>query len=392
MKLVGRRFDTCDLVALEISGGVVVRVERQDEAAERTPAAPWVAPGMVDLQVNGYGGQEFADVQLTKEHVEKIVRALDACGVTQLCPTLTTQSFEVFQHSMRTIREAIDESPAVAARVPGIHLEGPYISPEDGPRGAHTREHCRPPDWDEFQRLQEAARGRIAIITLSPEYENAPDFIARAAASGVLVAIGHTAATPEQIVAAVDAGARMSTHLGNGAHGQIRRHPNYIWSQLADDRLTASLIADGHHLPPEVVKVFLRGKTAARAVLVSDITGMAGMPPGRYESSLGAVEVLEDGRLVVAGQRQYLAGAALPIGVGVANVMRFAGADLETAFGMASRSPAALIDCRCGALTPGAPADLAFFDLERDAAGRPTRLQVRKTVNQGQVVFESPGE
>jgi N-acetylglucosamine-6-phosphate deacetylase len=387
MRLLGRRYDTCEVVAVETSGAVLTGVKHANGAASGEAAISWVAPAFVDLQVNGYGGQEFADAQLTVEKVEKVVLSLDGCGVTQHCPTLTTNSFEVFQHSLRTIRQAMEELPSVARRVPGIHLEGPYISPEDGPRGAHPREHCRPPDWDEFQRLQEAARGSIAIVTLSPEYENMPDFIARAAASGVLVAIGHTAASPDQITAAVDAGARMSTHLGNGAHGQIRRHPNYIWSQLADDRLTASLIADGHHLPPEVVKVFLRAKTPAGAVLVSDITGMAGMPPGRYETSLGALEVLEDGKLVVAGQRQYLAGAALPIGVGVANVMRFAGVDLKTAVEMAASGPASLINCRCGGLSPGAAADLVFFDLERDPAGRPQRLVVRKTVNQGDVVF-----
>jgi N-acetylglucosamine-6-phosphate deacetylase len=388
MRLVGRRYDTCEVVALEIASGVVAGVERQDDAKSLDAAIPWVAPGFVDLQVNGYGGQEFVDPRLTLEMVEKIVLALDGCGVTQHCPTLTTQSFEVLAHSLRTIRRAMEESPTVKRRVPGIHLEGPYISCEDGPRGAHPREHCRPPDWDEFQRLQEAAGGSIAIVTLSPEYDEAPEFISRAAAGGVLVAIGHTAASPEQIAAAVDAGARMSTHLGNGAHGQIRRHPNYIWSQLADDRLTASLIADGHHLPPEVVKVFLRAKTPGRAVLVSDITGMAGMPPGRYETSLGALEVLEDGKLVVAGQRQYLAGAALPIGVGVANVMRFAGADLKTAVEMAACGPASLVNCRSGGLSPGAPADLVFFDLDRDAAGRPQRLVVRKTVNHGDVTFD----
>jgi N-acetylglucosamine-6-phosphate deacetylase len=385
MRVVGRRYDTCEAVALEISGGAVTRVERCESADQAS--IPWVAPGFVDLQVNGYGGQEFADLQLTVEKVEQVVAALDRCGVTQLCPTLTTQSFAVLEHAMQTIRRAMEERPAVAARVPGIHLEGPYISPEDGPRGAHPREHCRPPDWDEFQRLQEVSGGKIAIVTLSPEYENSPEFIARAAAAGVLVAIGHTAAAPEQISAAVEAGARMSTHLGNGAHGQIRRHPNYIWSQLADDRLVASLIADGHHLPPEVVKCFVRAKTPARTVLVSDITGMAGMPPGRYETTLGAVEVLEDGRLVVAGQRQYLAGAALPIGVCVANVMRFAGVDLTTAVEMASSAPAALIDCRCGGLVPGAPADLVVFQLDRDPSGRPNRLCVQATINRGETVF-----
>lgn len=383
MRLLARRYDTGEAVAVEVAGGIVEGVASLDGEG----SLPWIAPGFVDVQVNGYGGQEFADLELTPEHVEKILLGLDSCGVTQSCPTCTTQSFEVLRHALQTIHRAAESSPQVAARMAGIHLEGPYISPEDGPRGAHPRAHCRAPDWDEFQRLQEAAGGRIRILTLSPEYENAPAFMAKAAAGGVVVAIGHTAATPEQITAAVDAGARMSTHLGNGAHGQMRRHPNYLWTQMADDRLVASLIADGHHLPPEVIKVILRAKTPQRCVLVSDITGMAGMPPGYYETSLGAVEVLENGRLVVAGQRQFLAGAALPIGVGVVNVMRFAGADLATAAEMATTGPAAIVHGRCGGLRPGDAADFVLFDLDRDDAGRPIALRVRTTVNQGKTVF-----
>ncbi len=389
MRLTAKRYDTAEAVAIDIVRGVVEQVRPLKDSEAPTDSLPWIAPGFLDLQINGYRGQELADPALRVEQVEKICLDLDADGITQFCPTVTTQSFEVLSHALRTIREAIESRPAVAARVAGIHLEGPYISTEDGPRGAHPRPHCRPPDWDEFQRLQEAASGWIRILTLSPEYDNAPEFIAKAATSGVVVAIGHTAATPEQITAAVDAGARMSTHLGNGAHGQLRRHPNYIWTQLADDRLTASLIADGHHLPPEVVKVFLRAKTPARCVLVSDITGMAGMPPGRYETSLGAVEVLDDGHMVVAGQRQFLAGAALPMCVGVVNVMRFADVDLKTAIDMASTQPAAIVHARCGGLAPGAPADLVLFDLQDGDDGRPGRLRVRKTVLQGETVYDA---
>ncbi len=388
MQLIGKRYDTAEAVAIDIVGGAVEQVRPLVDPAVSTDSLPWIAPGFVDVQINGYGGHELADQELSVDQVEKICVALDADGVTQFCPTVTTQSFSVLSHALRTIREAIESRPAAASRVAGIHLEGPYISAEDGPRGAHPRSHCRPPDWDEFQRLQDAAGGWIRILTLSPEYESAPAVISKAAASGVVVAIGHTAATPEQITAAVDSGARMSTHLGNGAHGQIRRHPNYLWTQLADDRLAASLIADGHHLPPEVVKVFLRAKTPARCMLVSDITGMAGMPPGRYETSLGAVEVLENGRMVVAGQRQFLAGAALPIGVGVANVMRFADVDLKTAVEMASTHPAAIVNARCGGLAPGASADLVLFDLHEECQGRPKGLCVRKTVNRGELVYD----
>lgn len=180
----------------------------------------------------------------------------------------------------------------------------------------------------------------------------------------------------------------MSTHLGNAAHGQIRRHPNYIWDQLAEDRLTASLIVDGHHLPPAVVKTFIRAKGTHRCVLVSDLTGMAGMPPGRYRnSSIGDIEVLDDGRLVIAGQRQLLAGASLPLTVGVANVIRFAQVDLATAINMASVYPAALIDHVPGGLEVGAPADLIQFALPADDTGP---IRIVATINSGQLVHGTP--
>jgi N-acetylglucosamine-6-phosphate deacetylase len=386
MQIVGRRYDNGDAVAIEIVRGSIARVELSSAVDGTT--LPWIAPGFVDLQVNGYGGQSFNDRELTAEKVRQVSLWMDQDGVTRYCPTTTTDGFDVLSHALKTIAAACESFPEVDCRVAGIHVEGPYISSEDGPRGAHPRQHCRPPDWDEFQRLQDAAGGRVRILTLSPEYDGAAQFIAKVADSGVLVAIGHTGANSEQIRAAVDAGARMSTHLGNGAHGQIRRHPNYIWDQLADDRLVASLIADGHHLPATVVKSFVRAKTPERCVLVSDITSMAGMPPGRYETvGLGAVELLEGGRLVVAGQSQYLAGAALPIGVCVANVMRFAGVDLATAIEMASIRPAELIGESPAGLHRGSPADLVLFDLASHTGNDgPITLHVRATIKAGEVV------
>ena len=375
MKLIARRYDTDEPITIEVAAGKIASISPAAETSGE--ALPIIAPGFVDLQVNGYDGVELTSPELTAEDVQRLVAGMHSCGVTAFLPTVTTHSREIMLHAIRTIGEACDRG---AKSIAGIHVEGPYLSAEDGPRGAHPTEHVRAPDLAEYRAWQEASGGRVKIITIAPEQEKASTFIEAVVADGVVVAIGHTAATPEQIAAAVSAGASMSTHLGNGAHGTIRRHPNYIWSQLDDDRLTASLIADGFHLPPEVLRVMLRAKTPTRCVLVSDVTGMAGKPPGRYSTSLGEVEVLDDGRLVVAGQRQYLAGAALPIGPCVFNAMRLAGLSRQQAVELASIQPAELIGCRCGRLEVGAPADLVLFDLA-DA------LAVRRTIVGGEDVF-----
>lgn len=388
MELRGRRVDTGEAVSIsfeESAGTARVERTRRIEADSNLDGLPWIAPAFIDIQVNGYGGQEFSSLDLTTEDVERIVLGMYEHGVTQVCPTLTTQSYEVLSHGMAMIRAACEASAEVDRLVGCVHLEGPYIAAEDGPRGAHPLVHCKPPDVNEFLKLQEASGGRIGLLTLSPEYENSADFIARVARDGVVVSIGHTAATGEQIREAVDAGARMSTHLGNGAHRSLRRHPNYLWDQMAEDRLVAGLIVDGHHLPPEVVKTIVRAKSPARCILVSDFSGLAGLDPGRYASSGGELEILEDGRLVIAGQDQLLAGASLPIGVGITNIMDFTGEDLPTAAAMATENPARLLNLQLGGFLPGDVGDFVVFRIEQTGTGR--RLMVEKTVANGCVRF-----
>jgi N-acetylglucosamine-6-phosphate deacetylase len=375
-------------VEFEIQGDKIVAVRELSEEDGRQH--PWIAPGFIDIQSNGYGGQEFSSPTLTVEHLAEITGRQAEFGVTQYLPTVTTASGNTIRHSVRTIAAACRQSPAIAHAIPGIHVEGPYIATEDGPRGAHPLEHCRPPDWDEFQSFQEAAEGRIRLLTLSPEYAGAPEFIRRAVASGVVISIGHTSADSAQIRAAVDAGARLSTHLGNGAHRSLRRHPNYLWDQLGDDRLMASLIVDGHHLPREVVQTMVRAKTPARCILVSDLSGLAGLPPGRYDTELCELEILPNGRLVIAGQDQLLAGASLPIGVGVANVMAFAGVDLATAVEMATLHPAELLGLTANRLAVGDAADLVVFEHEAPSPREATALKVVATVSGG-VPWRAPG-
>src|SRR5215475_2543756 len=269
-----------------------------------------VAPGLIDIQINGFDGVDFNDPDTNTEQIAAATRRLWRTGVTAFCPTVITESFDHIAKCISNLVRAADESPEFARAMIGIHVEGPYISPEDGPRGAHPKQHARPPDWNEFQKWQDAAIGRIRIVTLSPEWPGAIDFIERAAASSVVVAIGHTAATNAQITDAARAGARLSTHLGNGSHAKIDRHPNYIWEQLANDELWASFIVDGHHLPPSVVKCFLRSKGIARSILVTDAIAAAGQPAGRYKLSNVEVEVSEARRVSLPGT-PYLAGSAL---------------------------------------------------------------------------------
>lgn len=370
MKFQARRYDTGEAFEYEADVDYIVSVTARKDCGDNEQVAnllPWIAPALVDLQVNGYAGIEFSSPAISIHGVRAVAEAMHAQGVGRFCPTVTTAPSEVLQHALATIAAACASDPILAERMPAIHLEGPYISAIDGPRGAHPANCCHPPDWDEFRRLQDAADGRIRLVTLSPEYDEAPEFIRRAVAQNIVVSIGHTAADSRRIRAAVDAGACLSTHLGNGSHRTLRRHPNYIWDQLADDRLSATLIADGHHLPPEVVQTFVRAKGSERIILISDLSSMAGLPTGRYSTQLCDLEVLADGRIVLAGQDQLLAGASRPLAAGIANIIKFAGVDLHTAVQMASHNPAKLLGLEVSRLKPGDRAD--FILLEPDLHG-----------------------
>lgn len=382
LTLYARRYDTAEPIAIHVADG---RIDKITPAWPSRPADDWpfVAPGLFDLQINGHGGTWFSNQGLTADDVVAILEPHFAHGVTRLCPTLITASTQALAAGFAAIDEACRQQPWVERMVPGCHLEGPYISDEDGPRGAHPLEHIRPADYDEFSRLQEIAGGRIRLVTLAPEVEQAVPFIQRAVADGVVVAIGHTAAEPDQISAAVDAGARLSTHLGNGAHGTIRRHPNYIWQQLADPRLHASIITDGHHLPPSVIRAILETKTPARTIITCDAAGLAGCPPGVYREGSVEVEILEDGRIVIAGQQQLLAGSSLSTDTCVAHAISVADISRGDAFDMAGANPARLLGFEAIELKPGSRADLLLF--RHAGPGHP--LEIVATLACGEVRF-----
>lgn len=356
----GRRYDTGEPICISTCG------DRITSIVPWTPPGaladlPWIGPALFDLQINGHGGVWFSDEHLTPDQAAQAVLAYRKFGVTRLCPTLVTNTTEALLHGFQAIRTACERDPVVNRMVAGCHLEGPYISGEDGPRGAHPRDCVRPADWSEFERLQEASGQRIRLVTLAPEVPGAINFIRQATASGVVIAIGHTAATPEQIRAAIDAGAALGTHLGNGSAAMIHRHRNHIFEQLADSRLSVSLIADGHHLPAALLQIILKVKTPQKVVLTCDAAGWAGCPPGVYQSVLGASEILPSGKLVVAGQTELLAGSAHETDVCITEVQRAAGVSQKAAIDMTSRNPARLLGFEPTRLTRGGLADLFVF-------------------------------
>ncbi|MEK4006856.1 N-acetylglucosamine-6-phosphate deacetylase [Paenibacillus sp. FSL H3-0333] len=357
----GRHYRTGLPLEVHVNGGVIEAVHTLAESPHMADW-PWLAPGLVDLQVNGGWGLDFNTLPLAPETVAGLSRCLLARGVTSYCPTLITNGSDQLVQAASVIAEAVRTQPDIAGLITGIHLEGPFLSPEDGPRGAHPLEHICPPDWEAFCRWQEAAAGLIRIITVSPEWPGATAFISRCTASGVRVSIGHTAASPEQIRQAVAAGAVMSTHLGNGTHLTLPRHPHYLWEQLAADELYGCMIADGCHLPDTLLKVILRVKQS-RAILVSDAVSLSGMAPGAYRLHIGGDVVLTpEGRLHLAGHPRLLAGSAMMLADQVAYLARSGLAPLEDAIDCASLHPAQLLGLpQAAGLTADAPADLIGF-------------------------------
>lgn len=323
----------------------------------------WLSPGLIDLQVNGFGGDDVNADGIDPDVLLSLTRKLIATGVTTYLPTVITASGEKITTALRTVADARRCSKLVAAAVPCVHVEGPSISPEDGYRGAHEREHIRPPSLAEFARWQEASGSLVGMVTLSPHWEHVEEYISQLSRKGVHVAIGHTNASAEQIRSAVTAGATLSTHLGNGSAGLMHRHKNPLWAQLAEDGLTATLIADGHHLPSDMLKALLRAKGSARCILVSDAVAIAGMPAGHYKTAVGGdVELHRDGRLSLA-ETEFLAGATLPLKDGILHAVAAGGVSLAEGLTMATANPGRFAG-GIGVLRPGAAADLIQFTID----------------------------
>jgi N-acetylglucosamine-6-phosphate deacetylase len=282
----------------------------------------FATPGLLDIQVNGFMGRGFKDVDLGPEGVRDLCWSIALSGSTRFLPTVTTDAPDTMAGAMANIDAACRSFPDVAAMVAGIHQEGPWISPVNGPRGAHPPEYTTPPDLDSFDRLQSASGNRIALLTVAPEVEGMIEFIREVAARGTVVSLGHHEADGPTIQRAVEAGARCVTHLGNGCHAMMPRHPNILWRQAGEDQLYTGIIPDGHHLPPETVRVLYRAKPRDRLILVSDAVNMAGAPPGLYQARDAISEMTPSGWYGFYGTTTLM-GAAVPLARCLANFCAF---------------------------------------------------------------------
>lgn len=344
---------------------------------------PFAGPGLIDLQVNGIHGVDFNDPALTADDMLEATRYLLGQGVTGFFPTLITNAEETVLHILSTIRQACLEHPLVNTCVTGIHLEGPFLSMADGARGAHDKQYIKAPYWELVERAQEASGGRIRLITLSPEWDNSPEFIKKCRQEGILVSMGHTVANPEQVQAAVDAGTTLSTHLGNGIPLMLPRHPNLLWEQLAQDNLYISIIADGFHLPNSFLKVALKVKED-KALLVSDATCFSGMPPGEYQSHIGDEVVLhEGGKLAMKNSNGLLAGATKTILENVQFLVDQNLASLGKAWGMGSVIPGRFLGIDNYGSRSTDRGDYVLFELKEK-----NKIHVLQVIKNGKVVYE----
>ena len=339
----------------------------------------YFGPGLVDLQVNGANGIDFNDPNISVSDIENATHFLLMRGVTTFFPTLITNEDRVIISILSTFKKACESIPTIASCIGGIHLEGPFISSAEGAKGAHNPKYIQKPNWDLIQEFQEASGGRIKLITMAPELENAFSFIKTCCGNGIKVAFGHSSATIEDLYRGIEAGASLSTHLGNAVPLLLPRHPNILWDQLSLDPLHSSLIADGFHIPDSFLKVVLKVK-GEKAFLVSDATKFCGMPFGEYKTHIGDEVILSpNGRLSLKHGNGLLAGASKTLHEGIEYLIEKKLTNLSMAWKMASVLPSAYIGI--GFQKANTKDGLVLFELLDGS-----KIKIHKVIKYGKVI------
>lgn len=381
MKVVGVSVFNQKNIEIEIRDGFINKI---NQLSGTNRNLSYISPGFFDIQVNGYMGSDYSMDDFSEEHIKSIIANLAVCGTTQHIPTIISSPKNRILKNLKIISRAMNAFPEIEHAIPGIHIEGPYISCKEGPRGCHDPEFIRDPDFEEFKQWQEAAEGRIRLVTVAPEKERAIEFIKKVLYTGVKVGLGHTGASPEKIKEAIAAGAQYSTHLGNASYASLPKLKNYIWEQLAADELFAGIISDGFHLSGSAVKIFARAKSMDKLILVSDVALLGGLQPGIYKWGNIPVEVFEDGHLGLPGTNN-LAGAGYLLDWDIAHFIKFTGNKLSKTIPLCTSNPAKIIKMspKYGKLEVGAPSNLTLFHYHSGD----NKLQIIRTICKGKVIY-----
>ncbi len=361
-------------VAVVLEGGKVRDVWRGTDAAaarqrcsEQMPGAAmavtdlgswYLAPGYIDLHIHGFHGHDVTMGE--REDIEAMALKLPQTGVTSFFPTIaTTERAQTVQQVRRVADVAENQGHAPAAEIVGMRLEGPFIS--RAKKGAQYEPAIRPPDPFEMEELAAAGRGWVRIVDYAPEEDERGHFLAKVVQLGILACIGHTAATYEQAMRAIDGGARHSTHLFNAMSPLEHRAPGVPGALLTDRRVTVEVIADGIHVHPAAIKLALAARGSRDVALVTDAVAPAGLPEGEYDF-VGRKVIVREG--AVRLESGSLAGSILTLDRAVRNMVIFAGAGWSEAICMATRTPARIVGVagRKGSIVPGADADLVALD------------------------------
>jgi N-acetylglucosamine-6-phosphate deacetylase len=301
----------------------------------KTPPLRWF-----DFQVNGFGGVDFQSETLSRAELEHAISVLRQHGVAGIFLTLITDEIDAHCRRLERFEKFCAESASIRRMLIGYHIEGPWLSPEPGYRGAHPPGPMHAPSMSEFDRLQNAAGGRIRLLTLAPEWPGSVECISRIVAAGVHVSLGHTNASEAQIDESIRAGARFATHVGNGTPLMMHRHDNVVQRLLARDDLIACLIPDGVHLPPFTLKNFYRAKPPGRVLFTTDAMSGAGAKPGRYKVGRLEIEVGDDGIARNPGGGGF-AGSTLTPDEGVRRCTSYLGLSPAESAALWSAAPAA---------------------------------------------------
>ena len=298
--------------------------------------------GLVDIQVNGFAGVDFNRTDTTAEAVDHALAAMLSHGTTRCLPTIITASVEAMAARLKALDAAVERSRLGSWMVMGYHIEGPFLSAEEGYAGCHPKAHMQTAAFAILERLERSLRRPVRLLTVAPERAGVLDFIPQAIAAGKAIAIGHTAATRAQIEAAAAAGARLSTHLGNGIGHLLEKNENPLFAQLGEDRLSASFIADGIHIPPYMLRLYIRAKGLSRTILITDATAGAAAAPGLYTLGDVQIEKSPEGTVREPGS-PYLGGSSATMDAVLRNAMAWLPATFNAALGMARVNPLRLL-------------------------------------------------